>query len=188
MTNEDYERLPFWSSVAEDIRAQVSLEDRPTKRTGWLTLAARIAVRSSGFRAVLNYRVAHALRPRFGPAGKQVSRACFWFGRHWYGCSIASTARLHGGLVLPHPQGIVIGECVIVGPGSWIFHNVTVGASSGKEGMPRIGAGARIYAGAVIVGPVVLGENVTVGANAVVARDFPAGSTVRAPRVQNDDR
>jgi serine O-acetyltransferase len=179
---DDRKHVPFWSSIAADIRAHVSPSARPSNRAGWFPIALKVILGSSGFHAVLNYRIAHTARARWGALGKPASRACFWFGRHWYGCAIASTACLHGGLILPHPQGIVIGGDAVVGPESWIFQNVTIGGTSNSPGTPKIGAGARIYTGAVIVGPVSIGDCVQVGANAVVTRDVPDGSRVLAPR------
>ena len=174
--------VPFWASVAADIRAHVPERSRPSTITGWLPQAARVALASAGFRAVLNYRIAHTARTRLGVIGKPISKACFWFGRHWYGCSIASSACLHGGLVLPHPQGIVIGAESVVGPNSWIFQNVTLGGVSKTTGMPRIGSGARLFAGAVLVGPVIVGDDVVVGPNAVVTQSVPSGSLVRTSK------
>ena len=105
-------------------------------------------------------------------------------GRHWYGCALASTARLHGGLVLPHPHGIVVGGGAVVGPRAWIFQHVTIGGAPGRVGMPHIGADARLYAGAVVTGPVRVGDGVTIGANAVVHRDVPARTAVRPPEMR----
>jgi serine O-acetyltransferase len=105
----------------------------------------------------------------------------FTFARHFYGCSISPAALLHGGLVLPHPQGIVIGPGVVVGPRAWIFQNVTIGGAPGRSGAPVIGTDARIYPGAVLSGPISVGWNVVVGANAVVVRDIPARSLARSP-------
>jgi serine O-acetyltransferase len=123
--------------------------------------------------------MAHSLRGWLWLPGRVLAAILFWIGRHWYGCSIASTARLHAPLVFPHPQGIVIGPGVVVGPRTWIFHNVTIGGVPGRSGMPRVGCDARIYTGAVICGPVVVGDNVMVGANTVVSRDVPSRSLVR---------
>ena len=173
--------VPFWESVAADIRAQIPEHEQPASRLMWLPLASKVALFSSGFRAVLNYRIAHLAQAKLGLAGKPVGKFCFWFGRHWYGCAIAPTARLYGGLVLPHPQGIVIGAGTVIGPRAWVFQNVTLGGGAATPGMPRVGSDARLYTGAVIVGPVVLGDQVVVGANAVVAKDVPTGTTVRAP-------
>ena len=46
-------------------------------------------------------------------------------------------------MILPHPQGIVIGAGVVVGPRAWIFQNVTIGGGPGKIGVPVIGADGR---------------------------------------------
>ena len=107
--------LPFWGSVRADIRAHVAPHERPFALLAWLWLAFRILLTSSGFRAVLLYRIAHAARHRLGWLGRLPAGCCYWLGRHWYGCSMAATARLYGGLVLPHPHGIVVGAGVVVG-------------------------------------------------------------------------
>jgi serine O-acetyltransferase len=104
-----------------------------------------------------------------------------WTIRHAYSCSIAPTARLGGGLILPHPVGIVIGPGVEVGPRAWIFQHSTLGGSPGREGMPRVGPDARIYPGAVLAGPIEVGANVVIGANAVVTVDVPDRTLVRSP-------
>jgi serine O-acetyltransferase len=173
--------VPFWSSLRADIRAHLNPADRPRTRRGWLWPGLGVVLRSSGFRLGLLYRLAHAAHRRLGVPGRVLAGVLFWLGRHWYGCCLASTARLYGGLILPHPQGIVIGAGVVVGPRAWIFHNVTLGGAPGKVGMPRIGADARLFAGAVITGPVVVGDQVMIGANTVVSRDIPSRMAVRLP-------
>lgn len=167
--------LPFWSGLRADIAAH--RQDRG--RSSRLVETAGVVVRSAGFHVLIVHRLAHALAHRAGLAGRIGAGLLFWGIRHCNGCSIASTARLYGGLILPHPQGIVIGPGVVVGPRAWIFQNVTIGGAPGKIGMPRVGADARIYCGAVLTGPVRLGDNVMVGANAVVARDVPDRTLVR---------
>ena len=173
--------VPFWSSLMADIQAHVSPTDRPRTRRRWLWTGLGVVLRSSGFRLGLLYRLAHAAHGRLGVPGRILAAVLFWLGRHWYGCSLASTARLYGGLILPHPQGIVIGAGVVVGPRTWIFHNVTLGGAPGKVGMPHVGADARLFAGAVLTGPVVIGDQVMIGANAVVSRDVPSRMAVRLP-------
>jgi serine O-acetyltransferase len=103
----------------------------------------------------------------------------YWVLRHVYGCAISPSARLYGGLILPHPQGLVIGPGAVVGPFSYVFQNVTVGGVPGREGLPRVGRSARIYPGAVLTGPIVVGDNVMIGANAVVDTDVPPYHAVR---------
>jgi serine acetyltransferase len=176
-------RLPLWSSLHDDALALIPLAARPALRGGRARLILQMLVASAGLRCILLYRLSHCVRGRVGPVGRLISRFLFWIGRHWYGCSIAGTARIEGGLVTPHPQGIVVGGGAVIGPRAWIFQNVTVGGAPGKTGMPKIGSDARIYAGAVIVGPVTLGDHVLVGANAVVTRNVPDRSAVRAAEV-----
>lgn len=173
--------IPFWSSVHQDLYSHVPPDQRagaPAAR--WLRGLA-IVVRSSGFHVTFLYRVSHQLHHRLGPPGRALAGVIFWFMRHFYGCSIASTARLYGGLILPHPQNLVVGPGVVVGPFAWIFQNVTIGGSPGKVGMPTIGRDARIYTGAVVTGPVTAGDSVMIGANAVLSRDAPSRSIVRCP-------
>jgi serine O-acetyltransferase len=175
--------LPFWRSLWRDVEAHVSPEDRPRSRPRWAWLALRIAAKSSGLRAVALYRLGHTLRGRLGPPGRFAAGVLFWVGRHFYGCALASSARIHGGLILPHPQGIVVGPGAVVGPDAWIYQNVTIGGSPGRAGMPRIGSNARLFAGAVLVGPITIGDHVLIGANAVVHRDVPSRRIVRAAPV-----
>ena len=93
--------------------------------------------------------------------------------------AIAPGAVISGGVILPHPQGIVVGHGAVIGARTWIFQNVTIGGAPGKAGSPRVGADVRIFAGAVIAGPISVGNNVIIGANVVVARDVHDRSLVR---------
>jgi serine O-acetyltransferase len=74
---------------------------------------------------------------------------------------------VEGGLLLPHPTGIIIHPNARIGPNCLIFHQVTLSGEVELCGHCDIGAGAKI------VGPVKIGEHVQVGTNAVVTRDVP---------------
>lgn len=173
--------VPFWESLRLDVLAHISPEHRNRSRGSWALVALNVAVRSSGFHVTLLYRMGHLLHHRMGLVGRVLGGFFFWCSRHGYCCAIAPTARLHGGLILPHPQGIVVGAEVMMGPRGWIFQNATLGGAPGKVGMPKVGADSRIFAGAVLSGPITLGDNVVVGANAVVSRDVPPRTIVRCP-------
>ena len=173
--------VPFWESLCRDVIAHIPHESRGKTRWGWAWAAIVVALRSTSFHVTTLYRLGHLLRHRAGPPGRVLAGLLFWWGRHWYGCAIASGARLHGGLMLPHPQGIVIGSGVVVGPWSYIYQNVTIGGAPGKVGLPRVGAEARIYAGAVLTGPITVGDHSILGANVVVGRDVPDRTVVRCP-------
>ncbi|MEZ5920202.1 MAG: serine acetyltransferase [Parvularculaceae bacterium] len=77
---------------------------------------------------------------------------------------------------LPHPNGVVIHGRAVVGEGSVIMQQVTLGTI--REGLaPRLGARVYVGAGAKILGGVAIGDEAKIGANAVVVKDVPAGAT-----------
>jgi serine O-acetyltransferase len=176
--------VPFRESIELDFLVHFPPELRGGSTAVRIWRRSLVAVRSSGFHVTFLHRVAHQCHHRLGFPGKALAAVIFWTLRHAYGCSIASTARLHGGIVLPHPQNIVIGAGAVVGPCAYIFQNVTIGGVPGRVGMPRIGRDARIYAGAVVVGPIAVGDNVMIGANAVVVGDVASRQLVRCPAAE----
>lgn len=80
------------------------------------------------------------------------------------------TDDIAGGLRLPHPFGIVIGDNVRVERGCTIMHNVTLQRGEGT----RLCAGAVLSPGAVILAGRCVGAEALVGAGAVVTHDVPA--------------
>ena len=97
--------LPFLASLRVDIRAHIPPEARAGPRSAGVRKALAVAVGSSGFHLTFLYRAAHTLRSRFGFPGRVAAWAFAGAIRHGFGCSIAPTARLEGGLILPHPWG-----------------------------------------------------------------------------------
>jgi serine O-acetyltransferase len=168
--------------VKEDLIAHVDPSQRNKSAWKWAFAATGIVVRSSGFHVAFLYRVGHFLRTRCGAFGVVTSGLIFWFVRHAYCVSIASTAHIEGGLILPHPQGIVIGAGAVIGPRAWIFQNVTIGGSPSRAGLPVIGSDSRIYSGAVVSGPISVGDRVLIGANAVITFDVPSDTIASANR------
>lgn len=97
-------------------------------------------------------------------------------------------SQIGGGLLLPHPNGIVIHPSARIGPNCLIFQQVTIGTSGSRDGVPVIGGHVDIGAGARILGPVTIGPHAVIGANAVVTSDVAEGmvavgipARVRAP-------
>lgn len=81
-----------------------------------------------------------------------------------------------GGLLIPHPNGIVIHPDVVIGPNCIIFPQVTLGIRNGK--VPRLGGAVGIGAGAKILGGIDLFDHAVVGANAVVINDVAQGEPI----------
>lgn len=92
------------------------------------------------------------------------------------GADIPLNSKLGGGLLLPHPNGVVIHPDSEIGPNCLIFQQVTLGMGS-LPGAPKIGGHVDIGAGAKILGGVRIGDHARIGANAVVLSDVPAGKT-----------
>lgn len=92
------------------------------------------------------------------------------------GADIPLDCQIEGGLLIPHPNGIVIHPDVKIGPNCLIFQQVTLGTLLGP-GIPEIGGHVDIGAGAKILGNIKIGNHACIGANAVVLQDVPAGKT-----------
>jgi serine acetyltransferase len=83
-----------------------------------------------------------------------------------------------GGLRLPHPFGIVIGEGASIGEGCTLMHNVTVQRGEGT----RIDPGVVLGTGSVVLVGASIGRGALIGAQSVVRGPIPAGSVaVGAP-------
>ena len=145
-----------------------SVPDWGRERLGHVPLRGRLLLR-----AVRGYQGAR------GPLRLPLKAA--WKVLHWWAsllsqCTVPLNLQVGGGLMLPHPQGIVINHAAVIGPNCLIFHQVTIGSNG--RGVPVIGGHVDIGAGARIIGPVRVGDHARIGANAVVTRDVPAGAVV----------
>ena len=119
------------------------------------------------------------LRAGDTPLGKVLRPFVVLQHRFWSavsGADIPLTSKIGGGLLIPHPNGIVIHPDAEIGPNCLIFQQVTIGASP-KPGLPVIEGHVDIGAGAKILGPVRIGAHARIGANAVVVNNIPANAT-----------
>lgn len=109
-----------------------------------------------------------------GVIGK-ILRSCYIIQyRFWSvvtGADIPLNCQIQGGLLLPHPNGVVLHPTASIGPNCLIFQQVTI------VGGVKVGGHVDIGAGAKIICPVSIGDHAKIGANAVVLCDVPAGAT-----------
>lgn len=89
------------------------------------------------------------------------------------------------GLLMPHPQGVVIGNGLRVGANVTFGGGVTAGVKQPDvdpndegQGFPTICDGAIVLANAVLAGPVTIGAHAQVGANSVVLSDVAERAVV----------
>ena len=90
------------------------------------------------------------------------------------GAEIPLNCQIGGGLLIPHPNGIVVHPDAEIGVNCLIFQQVTIGSRTGP-GVPKIGGHVDIGAGAKILGPIKIGPDARIGANAVITKDVAIG-------------
>jgi serine O-acetyltransferase len=140
-----------------------------------------------GFRAVAVYRFGARLQK--GKRGMLLSIlwtiycSMFRYVRNHYGISLPETTIVGRRFKIGHQHGIVIHPKSVFGDDCVVHQNVTIGepGPNHRGEAPRCGNRVRIGAGAVIIGKVVIGDDVTIGPNATVMTNIPAGTTVCAP-------
>lgn len=90
-----------------------------------------------------------------------------------FNCQIPYTTVIEDDVEIVHGIGIVLHQNSVIGQGTKIYQNVTLGNDNG----PRIGKNCFIGAGACILGDIKIGDNCRIGANAVVLKDIPDNCT-----------
>ena len=129
-----------------------------------------------GVWAIAWYRIAH----RFHRSGfKRLARITMGINQFFTNIDIHPAARIGRRVFIDHGIGVVIGETCIIEDDVVIYQGVTLGGVSLTVGKrhPTVRRGAVIGAGSKILGNIVIGEEAKVGANSVVVREVPDGST-----------
>lgn len=129
-----------------------------------------------GLHARIIHRVAHRL---WHADFKWLARFLSHLARAFTGIEIHPGATIGRRFFIDHGMGVVIGETAEIGDDVTLYHGVTLGGTSWKEGKrhPTLGSGVVVGAGAKILGPISIGEGAKIGSNAVVVKDVPAGAT-----------
>ena len=129
-----------------------------------------------GFLAVSSQRIAHALWQdgRSALSYHLQNRASERFG-----ADIHPAAKIGAGVFLDHATGVVIGETATVGDNVTLLHGVTLGGTGKTSGdrHPKVGDEVFIGAGAQLLGNIRIGEGARIGAGSVVLNDVPPQAT-----------
>lgn len=130
-----------------------------------------------GFWAMGYHRVAHFLyKNKFFLLARWLSQR----SRRRTGIEIHPGAKIGKCLFIDHGMGVVIGETAEIGDYVTIFHAVTLGASGKETGKrhPTIGNHVVIGAGAQLIGSFKVGDGALIGAGSVVLKEVPPGCTI----------
>lgn len=130
-----------------------------------------------GLHAVWMHRAAHFFYRR---KGRTFARFISHLGRFLTGIEIHPGAVIGNRFFIDHGMGVVIGETTEIGDDVLVYQGVVLGGTSleRKKRHPTIGSRVVVGAGAKVLGPIRIGEGAMVGAGSVVIKDVPPGSTV----------
>jgi len=129
---------------------------------------------------ILNYKFLPVIliRTAFFTSGKFCSipsKLCLFILHLFYNIEYTTKCAIGPGLVLPHPNSIIIGAYKI-GNNTTIFNEVTIGAKYPDPDFipdfrPILKDNCNIFCGARVLGSIVLSDRCSVGANSVVLKD-----------------
>ena len=160
----------MFSRIREDIQCVFARD--PAARSVWEVLTCY-----PGFHALQLHRFTHLLW-RMGL--RWLARFGSHVTRFLTGIEIHPGASIGRRVFIDHGMGVVIGETAEIGDDCTLYHGVTLGGVSWKQGKrhPTLGKGVVVGAGAKILGPFIVGDGAKVGSNSVVVKAVPAGATV----------
>lgn len=162
--------MSFFARFREDIRA---VRDRdPAARNGLI----EIVLTTPGLHAQWLYRLAHALWVRRVPL---LPRLISHYARFLTGIEIHPGATIGRRFFIDHGMGIVVGETAELGDDVSLFQGVTLGGTGKQTGKrhPTLEDGVMVGVGAHILGAVRVGRGAKIGGGAVVLRDVPPHTT-----------
>jgi serine O-acetyltransferase len=156
--------------IREDIRAIFSKD--PAARS-----TLEILFCYPGLHALWFHRRAHWL---WSHNLKFFARFVSHISRFLTGIEIHPGAQIGRRVVIDHGMGVVIGETAEVGNEVLIYMGVVLGGTAleNVKRHPTIEAGVILGSGAIILGPIRIGKGAKVGAGSVVVRSVPPGATV----------
>ncbi len=136
---------------------------------------AEVALLYSGFHAVLAHKLSHKLNDKHPLAARAVSQGA----RFLTGIEIHPAAKIGKGLFIDHGMGVVIGETAEIGDNCTIYQGVTLGGTGKHSGKrhPTLGNNVMVGSGAKVLGPFKVGDGAKIAAGAVVLHEVPENST-----------
>lgn len=140
------------------------------------TNTAEIVLLYSGVHAVAAHRIAHKL---YKNGHRFAARAVSQITKTVTGIEIHPGATIGKCLFIDHGTGVVIGETAEIGDYCTIYQGVTLGGTGKDTGKrhPTLGNHIMVGAGAKVLGPFKVGDGAKIAAGAVVLCEVPANTT-----------
>lgn len=162
--------MNIFSRIKEDI--QTVFREDPAARS-----LLEVLLCYPGLHATWNYRIAHWLWTHHV---KLLARYFSHVGRFFYGIEIHPGATIGRRFFIDHGMGVVVGETTEIGDDVLIYQGVVLGGVSHEKQKrhPTLGNKVVVGAGAILLGPIIIGDEARVGAGSVVIKDVPEGATI----------
>ena len=130
-----------------------------------------------GFQALQAYRIAHVFWKSNRIFLAEMLQSLI---SQKFSVDIHPAAKIGHGILLDHATNLVVGETARIGNNVSILHGVTLGGTGNEVGdrHPKISDGVMIGAHAQLLGNIKIGKGAKIGAGAVVLEDVPPHVTV----------
>ncbi|MHB0857508.1 MAG: serine O-acetyltransferase [Anaerolineae bacterium] len=159
----------MFARLRDDI--QTVFDKDPAARSWW-----EVVTCYPGLHAIWMHRLARAF---WNVRLYWLARFTSHIARFLTGIEIHPGATVGRRFFIDHGMGIVIGETAEIGEDVLMYKGAVLGGTSLDKGKrhPTLGNGVVVGSNAVILGPIVIGDNSRIGSGAVVIKSVPADST-----------
>ncbi len=160
----------FLDRMAEDIKS--AMKKDPAAKS-----MLEVMLCYPGIHALWFHRIAHFFynRKRY-----IIARLVSHFARFITGVEIHPGANIGRRVFIDHGMGVVIGETSEIGDDNLIYKGVVLGGTNLEKGKrhPTLGKNVVVGSNACILGPIKIGDGARIGSGSVVVKDVPIGATV----------
>ena len=160
----------FLDRIREDIRSAINKD--PAAKS-----ALEVILCYPGLHAIWLYRVAHFF---YTKKLWVIARMISHISRFFTGIEIHPGAKIGRRVFIDHGMGIVIGETAEIGDDTLLYKGVVLGGTSLEKGKrhPTVGKNVVIGSNSCVLGPIKIGDGAKIGSGSVVIKDVPRGATV----------
>lgn len=164
------EKVSLWQLMKEDVACVFDRD--PAARNVFEIITTYPGVQAIQWHRLSHWFWLHNL--------KWLARFLSTISRWLTGIEIHPAVKIGRRFFIDHGMGVVIGETAEIGDDCTLYHGVTLGGTSWKEGKrhPTLANNVVVGAGAKVLGPILLNEGARIGSNAVVVKDVISGETV----------